>query len=425
MALTEPTFAVTDPSIIMAEVVSDFEAMTGRKIYPAQPEYIICSCLAYHKSLAMARVNEAGKAVLVDFAAAPVLDYLAAMFDIQRLDASSAVCTIRFTLVDGHSQVTIPLGTRVASTDGLVIFETTEDATVIVGVNTVDILCECQTAGVIGNNYGVGAISVLQDVYAYIVSVANIDITQGGAEEESDEQLRNRVKLATSKFSVAGSTNAYIYWTKTASSLIVDVNVQTMQDFIPITSYTEWVDNTEYSYGDIVLSGGILFACIKDFTSTTDPILDNDNWVTAGQVNIYALLKDGEIPSPSLNATIESVLTSEEIRPLTDNVMVKSAVDAEYTLTVNVVKYPDASSDLQTQISNIIDAYGLEKKQFLGKDIIATEIEQLCRVSGVYDVTVTIVPTTGTLTGRNLAVKSFEVAKLTGKTVTITGSNNG
>ena len=340
-----PIFVQTDPQVILAEIITDFQNLTGRTIYPAQPEYAICSCLAYHKSLTLSRVNEAGKSMLVDYATYPVLDYLAASYDIQRLEATKAVCTLRFTLVSGHLEVVLPVGSRVISTDGNAIFETIEDTTIPVGTDTVDVLAECQTSGDVGNDYGVGAISVLQDIYAYITEVGNIDITSGGASEETDVQLRERVKLATSKFSVAGSRNAYIFWAKTASPLIVDVAISTLEDYLPISSYSAWVDDTAYEKGEWVTSGGVLFCCIADFTSTTDPILDITNWITAGDVLVYALLQDGELPSPSLNTTIEELLNAENIRPLTDNVRVLSAVDAEYDLSIDIVKYTDYDGD--------------------------------------------------------------------------------
>lgn len=423
--MDKPTFVDSDPITILNEIVDDFQNLTGRTISESQPEHAICRCLAYHKSLTLNRVNAAGASMLVDYSTYPVLDYLAASYDIIRLEATPAVCNLHFVLVTGHLQVTIPAGTRVISTDGNVTFETIEDTTIEVGTDEVDITAQCQTTGDEGNDYGVGAISVLQDIYAYISEVANTNITSGGADEETDEQLRSRVKLATSKFSVAGSTNAYIFWAKSASPLIVDVAVSTFSDFMPITTYDAWVTGTTYSIGDVVTSSGAFFICVKTLTSTVDPVLDSENWLTTGQVDIYALLSDGELPSSALNTVIEETLNAENIRPLTDNVVVKTAVDAEYELEIDIVKKSSASSSLQTNIESLVNTYIIQKRQLLGQDIVASEIEKICRIDGVYDATVTIVPTTGVLTGRNLIVSPREVAKGTSLTVTITDTNNG
>jgi len=55
---------------------------------------------------------------------------------------------------------------------------------------------------------------------------------------------------------------------------------------------------------------------------------------------------------------------------------------------------------------------------------VASYIESICRIEGVYDITVTI-DSTKALTGRNLIIEPWELAKQSGLTVTVTGSNNG
>jgi len=380
MALAEPIFVETDPAAILSEILADFTALTGREIYPGQPEYSICSCMAYHKTLTHNRINAAGKSMLVDFSANPVLDYLAAMFNITRLTAQSAVCTLRFILVPGHLRVTIPIGTRVRSTDGNAIFETNDDVTIEEGINTIDIVSTCQIVGLVGNGYAIGDISVLQDVYAYISSVSNLDLTSGGSDEETDIQLRDRIKLATSQYSVAGSRNAYKFWAKSASPLITDVEVVT---------YSE------------------------------------NNTVPFGEVWIYPLLLNGEIPSDALKSEIAVVLSAENVRPMNDTVLVKNPEVVEYSIELSVVKKPEANgSDLISSITAILAAYGVTNYTTLGVDIVASYIESICRSENTYDVTAEIV-SEKVLSGRNLIISPWELAKQTGITITITGSNNG
>lgn len=380
MELKEPVFAETNPSVILTQVLKDFTDMTGKVLNPAQPEYIIASCIAYHKALTMNRINEAGKAMLVDFSTAPVLDYLAALFNITRLPAQGAVCTLGFDIVPGHMQVVIPLGTRISSTDGNVVFATDDDITVPVGTDYVEITATCETTGTAGNGYKVGDINQLQDPYAYISSVNNIDITAGGSDEESDAELRARIKLATSQYSVAGSRNAYIFWAKSADPSIIDIAVATYED---------------------------------------------DNNIPFGEVDIYALLKDAGIPTSAINNKILDILSSETIRPLTDTVVVKSPAAISYSLTVDIVKYPEAQASLTNILYQRLNDFGVSKKQKLGMDIIETEIEALCRIDGVYDVSVTITPDGHPLTGRNLIVNPWEVAILDIISITLTGVNNG
>ncbi|MDP4201426.1 MAG: baseplate J/gp47 family protein [Bacteroidota bacterium] len=424
---TNPTFVNVDPATILADILSDFQLLTGKTIEPAQPEYSIASAIAYREVLTKNRINAAGLSMLVDFSTAPVLDYIAALFNITRLAATGAVCTLQFNIVPGHLLVTIPLGTRVASTDGEVIFSTDDDVVVPVGINTVTVTATCQTTGSNGNGYAIGDVQTLMDPYAYISSVANTDITAGGSTEESDDELRARVKLATSKFSVAGSTNAYIYWAKSASALIADVAIATFNDFMPISNYSAYDPDTPYVFGNVVIKNGVFAVNIVPCTGV-DPILDNDHWIKPGEVHVFSLLDNGALPTSAINAKILNVLSSTNVRPLTDVVCVKTPSEQKYSIVLDVVKKPDTvGSDLTSSLYTIINDFAIAKQSALGLDIVATYIESICRIDGVYDLTATIVPTTGTLTGRNLVVNSWQVAKMEtgGITINITGSNNG
>ncbi len=427
MVLSNPVFVDADPASILSKILVDFELLTGKTIEPAQPEYAIASCIAYHKTLTMNRINEAGKSMLVDFSIAPVLDYIAALFNITRLPAEGAVCTLGFNIVSGHLAVTIPIGTRVASKDGNVIFATDDDVVVPVGTDYVEITATCQTVGSSGNNYALNAITELMDPYAYISSVSNKDITSGGSSEETDDELRARVKLATSKFSVAGSTNAYIYWAKSASSLIADVAIATFNDFMPIASYSSYDPDVAYKFGNTVIKNGVFAVCLVPNTGV-DPITDTDYWLKPGEVHIFSLLDNGVLPTKAINDKILNVLTPNNVRPLTDRVFVKTPSEQKYSLTLDVVKKTDMiGSDLVSSLYTILNDFAISKQQALGLDIVATYIESICRVDGVYDVTATITPVAASLSGRNLVMNPWQVAKLTtgGITINITGSNNG
>lgn len=424
--MTEPIFVNTDPAQILAQVLDSYEQLTGYKLNPADAEYSICSSIAYQKALVLQRINEAGKSQLLDFATGVVLDYIAAPFDIQRLPSEQASCTLRFEIIAGHLEVLLPLGTRVASSDGNAIFQTIDDVTILEGVSQVEISAICQTAGLIGNGYGISAINSLLDPYAYITSVQNIDITAGGSDEETDSNLRERVKLSTSKYSVAGSTNAYIYWSKSASPLITDVSIDVFDNYMPITSYTLWTTGMTATKGQIISYNGTFFATLSTHISTTAPYLDHVHFLATGDVFIFALMNDGEIPTQSINDGILAILNGDTIRPINDTVYVNSPTVRNFTVILSVTKYQYVNTTLLTPIIyDLVDSLLKEKRQSLGMDIVATEIEKIARVDGVYDVTCVITPATGSLTGRNLIITPSEVAKYTGITINVIGSNNG
>jgi hypothetical protein len=62
--------------------------------------------------------------------------------------------------------------------------------------------------------------------------------TANGTDDETDEELRERIRLAPSQFSVAGPTGAYKFFAKSAHPSIVDVSVTIGHD--PVTSANTW-----------------------------------------------------------------------------------------------------------------------------------------------------------------------------------------
>ncbi len=378
--MDKPVFVQVDTPTILAEVLADMQSLMGYEIMPATPEYAIASCLAYHKTLTLNRINSAGLSQLVQFATAPILDYLAENIGVTRLPEEKATCTVRFNIVPGHLQVLIPLGTRVSSADGTAIFETVDDYTVEVGVNTADIIVEAQTAGLAGNGYEIDTITNILDPYAFVSSVANLDATTGGSDAETDEQLRARIKLAPAQFSVAGSKQAYEYWAKTASPLIKYVNVMTYSDDITI------------------------------------PV---------GTVQIFPLLDSGVLPSPELIAEVLNILSSDSVRPLTDTVTVIAPVHVAYDIEITVTKTKDAPSTIADDIKAAAVQYCYNRTKGIGLDIINSQIEKACSITGVYDISVTIVPDAATLTGDNLILANNEVGLLySDPSVTISGTAN-
>lgn len=170
-------------------------------------------------------VDRAGKQNLLKYAFGAFLDNLAALKGIERTAAKPATVTIRFTLSEAQTgTIAIPAGTRV--TDGEAYFTTDEYAEIKAGETTVDVACTSIETGVDLNGIHEGAIQTLVDPIPYIESVTNITETDGGADPESDEFLKDRIYIAPSRYSTAGTEEAYIYWVKTYNSTIADVKFQ-------------------------------------------------------------------------------------------------------------------------------------------------------------------------------------------------------
>ena len=174
-----------------------------------------------------------------------------------------------------------------------------------------------------------------------MLSITNTTATEGGADIESDDSLRERIHEAPEKFSVAGSQGAYIFHAKTASALVSDVAV-------------------------------------------VSPI--------PGVVNVYILLQNGEIPGEELLAEIAEYLSGDTIRPLTDQVNVLPAQVVNFDLTCRYwISRENATlaGEIISAAAAATDDYILWQKSELGRDINPDELIQRLKNAGVKRVEIT------------------------------------
>ena len=193
-------------------------------------------------------------------------------------------------------------------------------------------------------------------------------MTTGGADAESDDHYRDRIKKAPEAFSVAGSTGAYIYWAKSAHQDIIDVAV-------------------------------------------ISP--------SAGVVNIYPLVSTGN-PSPEILDLVEAVLNADKIRPLTDQVDVLEPTQVDFIIMASVTLYSWADADsVISQINSALTSYATGLKNRLGGDIVTSQI--IAQINGVYGVYKTVL----TQPAEDLIIAANEWANCTDITITIEGYANG
>lgn len=368
-----PIFIENDLQQIIDEMVSDYEARAGVVLQPAQVERLLINSFAYRESLVRGKIQYAGTQNLVDFSSAPVLDYLGQLLGVSRLAASSASAIIRFSIVPGHGGVIIPQGTRVATVDGAAVFVTGSDYLVPVDDVTADLVMESITEGTVGNGYAVDTIITILDPQPFLEGATNISISGGGAEQEDDDALRARIKLAPASFSTAGPRDACKYFALSASPSIIDVTVLGPPDGVP-----------------------------------------------PGEVHIYPLMEDGEETPETVLDAVYAAVNYEKVRPLSDLVIVTSPTSSEFEIEVELVIYTDADpASIESQVQQALDAYVLGKRQTLGQDIKRSQIIGECMIPGeVYDVNV-IQP------AADIVLDQTSFGKCTGITVTITGTNNG
>lgn len=372
--MATPEFIDRDLQAIIDDMIADYEQRTGRTLYPAQAERLLINTFAYREQLVREKIQYAATQNLVDFSNAPVLDYLGALLGVQRLAASKATCKVIFTLAGNTTIVTIPQGTRVSTADGQVVFQTINGTSIGAGVTSAVLDVESLSAGSSSNNMAVGTITVILDPQPFIASVTNSTASGGGADEESDEELRERIKLAPASFSNAGSRGAYEYFARSASPSIIDVVVLGPND-----------------------------------TPATAP----------GEVEVYPLMEDGSQAPQTVLDLVSAAVNSEKVRPLTDQVTVIAPTKVDYTLTVNLTIFTDAiSATVQAAVVANLNAFALEKRKSLGQDIMRSQIIARCMVEGVYNAAVAV-------PASDLIMSSVQYGFCTGITVNVIGTTNG
>lgn len=350
-------------------MVAAYEAATGRTLYPAQPEMLLINLIAYREMLVRTAIQEAAKQNLVEYAIFPMLDYLAELVGVTRLAAVPAKTTLRFFLTGAQGvTVTIPAGTRVESGDGLMVFATDSDLDIAIGATSGDAWASAETPGAIGNGYGIGTVKNLVVSVPYVNTVANQTTSAGGADEETDVRLRQRIKEAPEQWSNAGSKGAYKFFAKSAHASIIDVAVTTP---------------------------------------------------SAGVVNVYPLLSTGN-PDSTVIDLVTAALDDEKVRPLTDQVQVLAPTRITFTITASVTLFDWAdTAAVQSQIDVALAQYEAELQATLGKDIVVSQI--IATITGIYGVYKTVL----TAPAADVVLAANEWADCTARTVTVAGYVNG
>lgn len=326
--LPEVSFIDNDTlEALRARMISNFEAeherLTGRRVSlsPADPNRIIINAHALMLYQAMQYVDRAGKQDLIKYSYLGFLDNLGAGRGVIRNQPAPAETVIRFTLSESRPNVIgVPGGTKV--TDGnLLFFETVGYDEIPAGETSVDIRAVCNENGIAGNAILPGQLNVLVDLIPFMESVENLTETSGGADLESDESLAERIFLAPSGYSVAGPDDAYIYWAKTYSQSIGDVNVV-----------------------------------------SPAPV----------EVEIRFIMSDGELPTTTVIDGLAEYLQDENLRPLTDKVSVLSPDTAYFNINLTYfINRSDQSKavSIQGMVTQAIAEYLEWQTRTIGRDI--------------------------------------------------------
>ncbi len=277
--------------------------------------------------------DKAGKMGLLKYSTGEFLDNLAAFKKVKRNEAAPARTVIRFTLADKVERaVIIPEGTRVKGPD--LYFITTKKSEIKSGQLYTDIAAECEQSGTIGNGYLPGEIKWLTDLLPYTMKISNIVTTSGGADRENDEELAERIYLSPVSYSTAGPERAYEYWVKTFSPAIGECRI-----------------------------------------TSESP----------GEVDIYVTMADGTIPDDVFLKNLETYLSDNNIRPLTDHVVVKKPEEIKYNIELNYYirnEDRDREETMKEAVSTACNNYITWQKK-VGRDINPAQLLYYIMGTGV------------------------------------------
>lgn len=344
-----------------------YEEITGQAVTlaPADPDRLklyACSLLIYQ---AMQFIDKMGKMQLIKYSEGDFLRHLAAWKNVSPLEQEAATTTQRFYLQSAKtSAISIPQGTRVTG-DFNIFFETVEYAEIPTGETYIDVTVRCTTKGTVANEIEKGYLNVLVDPVPYIYKTENLEATAGGTDEESDESLRERSYDAPGRYSTAGAELSYQFWVKSFNSDILDQKV--------ISPEPDCID-------------------------------------------IYVIMKGGEMPTSTFIAELTEYLDDEIKRPLNDKVVVKAPEQVDYAIDITYyISAEDAKKavTIQKQIAQAIEKYKTWQKSKIGRDIDLGELDSLVRQAGAKR---TVINSTAFI-----KIESTQVANLKTETVTYGG----
>ncbi|AIY89881.1 baseplate J/gp47 family protein [Geoglobus acetivorans] len=322
----------------------------------------------------------------IDFATGQSLDNIAALVGFVRTPASKATGTVTFSRsTPATADITIPAGTRVATSDGSVTFRTTQAVTLSAGSTSVDAPIEAEQAGSSGN-VAANTITKIVDPVSGIESVNNANPTSGGRDAETDEELRYRIKNT-----LASKGKATVEAIK-ASVLAVDgVKTVRVEENDTINDYTSTGGLPPKSFRVFVFGGADSDIAQAIFDAKPAGIQPY------GDVSATAYDQDG------------NAYTIYFSRPKVVNIYVDVQITSDGT-----------SIDTQTVIDAVKDYIN---NLDIGEDVIyAKVLASVMNIQGVVDATVKIDTTSPPAGTSNIAIADTEIAQTDDTMITVTVS---
>lgn len=181
---------------------------------------------------------------------------------------------------------------------------------------------------------------------------------------ESNDSLRRRVQLSFEGFSTAGPEGAYIFHALGSDARVLDADARS-----PVP-------------------GQVIVAVLSNVGS-------------------------GVAPSDLLDA-VNTTLSDEDVRPLTDQVLVESAAIVSYAITAHLTLYPGPDATVVLNAANAAALAYAETNHRLGRDVTVSGLHAALHQEGVQNVALTS-------PAANIVVDRNQASYCTGITITSVG----
>ena len=335
--MTKPdiSFVEIDMDALEAQAKSLLEENLGYTIAPASPIFLLVKSFLAIILNQQVLLDWAAKQNLLAFASGDYLSALGQLVGCERIPATAAQTTVQINLsAERQTSTTIAQGTRITA-DNQTFFSLDEEVVFLAGETQKTSTATCLTLGEVGNGFAADELNLIVDPQPFLQSIVNITTSDGGADAEDDESLRERIHIAPESFSCAGPEGAYIARTKEVSSLIADVAV----------------DSSE-----------------------------------PGSVEIYLLMEGGTLPSDQMIADVLEHLSAKTVRPLNDEVSVHSPNPISYNLDVQCFIASEDSINAAQIISkaeSAVDEFVTYQASKIGRDLNPSKLISLLMNAGV------------------------------------------
>lgn len=341
--LPEVEFVDTDTEALVNKLIAGYEKITGRTLYPADPVRAFILWLASIIIQERVGINESAKQNLPRYAEGENLDSLSEIFhNTYRLEPTAATTTLGFYITTTLEEDYIITDELEVTVDGVINFATTGYLIFKAGENYAEVGAICQSVGTVGNGFAPGQVSKLvSDEFLYFKEVANMTTTAGGSEEESDTAFYNRMRESEESYTTAGPRGSYAYHAKSVSSQISDVSAESPQD---------------------------------------------------GVADVRIMLYGGKLPDKELIDRVQEYLSADDIRPMTDKVIVAAPDTIEFDIEATYYIPRDKAAttkEIKQAVELATENYTLWQTSKMGRDINPSYFNAMLMESGIKRVDIT------------------------------------